>query len=124
MVQRILSKEKDDVDGDSGRATLAVMPDLGSVVDGTAVEGEPRDGASAELNFPLTQEDKHECLGEIVISNEVEPSELMRMYELLKKTLSGDILCVTPGRKGTSIFCAISDVPSFLWNLQSVPRVT
>lgn len=123
MLKRIFSKAKSEEDGDSQRPAVET-PGVDTVLDDTAIENNPRGNASSEKSLPLDLLGNHECIGEIVVDGEAGPSELMQAHALLKEIVKGDILYVSQGKKGTSIFCAIADPPSFLLALQRLPKVT
>ena len=87
-----------------------------------AVEPEFRDGP--DTDYELDWSGNADCLGELVVKQTAEPSDILSVYSELKKTVKTDILYIKPSLEGTSIFCAISDVLALLESLPRMPLVT
>jgi len=77
-----------------------------------------------EVMYPEGWETKFECVGELVLERQAEPSDVVEIYQTLSENLQAEIFYVNPSHRGTSILCGITDSALFLESISRMPRVT
>ena len=60
---------------------------------------------------------------ELVIERQTSPSELVRVCQVLKETLSADIFAVRPVRSGVALECRVPEVASCPSSIANMPEL-
>jgi len=138
ILERIRAKEErvkpavDSEQGDSDEAAdggaMSVAEPPEAVDDSTLGTGDgegPKNERPPEQSmYPEDWGTKFECVGELVLERQAEPSDVVEIYQTLSENLQAEIFYVNPSHRGTSILCGITDSALFLASISRMPKVT